>query len=203
MTPRTLLLLTLPPSIVFLGVLFCHQWIHWRHTARLHTDANKLPKRRYGLVLGTRKMLRHGRPNLYFQYRIDAALRLWRAGKVEAFILSGANDKRLYETEIDDMQAALIAGGVPAKALLRDPLGTRTWLSILSYHAKFAKVPVILISQRFHNARALFLARSLGLDAIAFNAEAVPFSVDIRTPVREIFSRIRAFYDVFFSSRQL
>src|SRR5262245_33929137 len=136
------------------------------HLARscLTGDPSRLADTDVALVLGAAPIGPEGGPNRYFEYRLDAAAALWRAKKVKYLLVSG--DK--WGTDYDEpttMRAGLIKRGVPAEAIYRDFEGVRTRDSVLRARSIFGQQRLIIVSQRFHVARALFLAREAGIDA--------------------------------------
>src|SRR5690242_1418331 len=123
---------------------------------RLYDDVNAVPARTVGLILGTSPLASTGRTNQYFVARIKAAAALYHAGKVRKLILSGNGVEPDYH-EPDDMKRALLAYGVPPGALILDPGGVRTIDSVLRARTTFSADRFTIVSQRFHNERALFL----------------------------------------------
>ena len=119
-------------------------------------DVARVPAADVALVLGTAPIGPEGGPNVYFVRRLDAAAALWQAGKVRHFIVSGAGE------EPAAMRAGLIERGVPPAAIYRDAAGYRTWDSMLRARDVFGQKSLIVVSQRFHLSRALFIARELG-----------------------------------------
>ena len=160
---------------------------------RLYQSASAVPQRSVGLLLGTSKYAAGGRINPYYQYRIDAALALYQAGKIDELIVSGDNAHASYD-EPTQMRADLIALGIPAQHLHRDYAGFRTLDSVVRAGKVFGQIKFTVISQRFHNQRAIYLARANGFDAIGFDAQAV--SGGWRVQLREWLARTAAVLDV-------
>jgi SanA protein len=153
-----------------------------------------------GLVLGASRLVRRHVGNLFFRNRIEAAAALFKAGKVQYLIVSGSQADggrpRGGYDEPADMRDALIARGVPAERIYRDYAGFRTLDSIVRAREVFGQDRVIVVSQPFHLARALFLARWKGLDDDGFAAEDVPLRFALRTYLREIAARAAAVLDL-------
>ena len=159
-------------------------------------DATAIPHRRVALVLGTSRMLAPGRPNLLYRHRIDAAAALYAAGKVHWLLVSGDNRDASYD-EPSMMKQDLIAAGVPATRIYRDQAGLRTLDSVVRAKEVFGLEEVTVVSQRFHNERALYLARAHGLAAIAFDAPGVASGATmLRNLARERLARVAAVLDV-------
>jgi SanA protein len=161
----------------------------------LTEDPKALPEVDVALVLGAAPIGPEGGPNRYFEYRLDAAAALWRAGKVKYFLVSGDNRRPDYD-EPTAMRAGLIARGVPATAIYRDLAGVRTRDSVLRAKSVFGQQRLIVVSQGFHAARAVFLARREGIDAWGLAARDVQRAYSIFTELRRYPSALRAWYDV-------
>ena len=160
------------------------------------SDANALPFHRVGLVLGTSRLLSDGRENFQFTYRMQAALELYRAGKIRIILVSGDNHISGYD-EPTDMRNTLTAAGVPVSAIISDYAGFRTFDSIIRAHKVFGLDDVTIISQRYHDYRAVAIARYFGLDAVAYCAQEVPGRVQWRAEIREYLARMRACLDLY------
>src|ERR1700743_2024650 len=122
----------------------------------LAEDPGALPEVDVALVLGAAPIGPEGGATRYFEGRLDAAAELWRAGKVKFLLVSGDNRRPDYD-EPSAMRAGLIARGVPADAIYRDFAGVRTRDSVLRAKSVFGQQRLIIVSQGFHAARAIFL----------------------------------------------
>jgi SanA protein len=163
---------------------------------RTYDDAQSIPHRHAGLVLGCTKLLSNGKPNPFFLNRISAAVRLYQAGKVDYLLVSGENHADGYN-EAADMQAALVRSGVPPQRIVCDHDGLRTVDSVIRAKSVFGETQYTVISQRFHNLRAIFIAGHRGIDAIGYNAQEDGSYVAWRVAFRERFADIRAMLDIF------
>jgi SanA protein len=147
------------------------------------------------LVLGTSKHLARGVLNPFYTYRMEAAVKVFNAGKCGRIVVSGDNRQVDYN-EPQTMKESLIALGIPEAAILCDYAGRRTLDSVLRFKHIFGQTTGIVISQEFHNARAIYIGRHHGMSLVGFNAQEVGVSSGLKTHVREIFSRARAVADV-------
>jgi SanA protein len=155
----------------------------------------RLPITEVALVLGCAKELGDGRKNLFFARRIAAAAELYRTGQVRYLLVSGDNSRPEYD-EPSDMQAALVAAGVPASRIVRDHAGFRTLDSVVRAKQVFGLTELIVVSQRFHNERAVYLARAHGIRAFGYDARDVGGAEGLRVKLREVVSRLAAVLDV-------
>jgi SanA protein len=153
-----------------------------------------IPTRKVGVVLGTRKILSNGYLNTYFTYRIDATVSLYKSGKIKYIIVSGDNSRKDYN-EPEDMKNDLIARGIPESKIFMDFAGFRTLDSIIRAKEVFGQDSFTIISQKFHNERAVYLAHLEDMNVIAFNAKDVNSYYGIKTQIREKLARVKVFVD--------
>lgn len=161
----------------------------------LYSDIDAIPKNKVGLLLGTSKHVPEGGINLYYAYRIDAAVALFNAGKIDYILISGDNAHISYN-EPDTFKKDLIKRGIPAERIVLDYAGFRTLDSVVRSKAVFGQDHITIISQKFHNERAIYIARNLDINAIAFNAKDVTNRYGLKTRLREYFARTKAFFDI-------
>lgn len=162
---------------------------------RIYSDVAQIPHRHVALVLGCPPLYR-GYANPYFEYRMDAAAELFRSGKVDCLLLSGARH-RSGTDEPTEMKRALLARGIPADKLYLDYAGFRTLDSVVRAKRIFGLQDITVVSQRFHNERAIFLASHCGLDAIGFNARDVAYPTGLAIHIREQFAKVKAVLDIY------
>ena len=163
---------------------------------RIYTDVHKVPHKKAALLLGTAKYVAKGKKNYFYVYRIRAAVALWKAGKVDAIVVSGDNATKYYN-ETKRMEDDLIKAGVPKKYISADYAGFRTLDSILRAEAIFDLKDYIIISQKFHLERALFIAKVKGQDVIGFAAKDIAGTKAAKKMAyREYLARVKAFLDV-------
>ena len=154
-----------------------------------------LPRLRAGVVLGCRKTLPNGLSNLYFTRRIASAAELYRAGKVDCFIVSGDNHVRTYD-EATDMKNSLVAAGVPEAQIVCDYAGFRTLDTVVRAKKVFGLDSFVVVSQPDHVRRAVFTARGFGCDAYGYAAQDVNGRYSMKTTIREQLAKIAAVLDV-------
>ncbi|WP_255490468.1 vancomycin high temperature exclusion protein [Dysgonomonas sp. 511] len=161
----------------------------------IYNNVDSVPPQKAALVLGAARYI-GSRQNPYFSYRIQAASELYRVGKVKAFVVSGDNSRKDYN-EAEDMRQALIEAGVPDSVIHLDYAGFRTLDSVVRMNKIFGQDAFIIVSQEFHNERAVFLAQYYGLDAYGYNARDLNLNrSSYRTKIREVFARVKVFIDI-------
>lgn len=157
-------------------------------------DVASVPAKRAALLLGTSKYS-YGRENLFYNYRIDAAHELYEAGKVKAILISGDHSRADYD-EPSQMKADLVARGVPSQYITLDYAGLRTLDSIVRARQIFGIEDYIVVSQKFHCERALYIARAKNQRAVAYLARKVEGFSGMKIRLRETLARLKAFLDV-------
>ena len=197
---RTILAIVLTFSLFALSgvgalLLLCQWWVYAAGDHRIFNSADDVPENEVGLVLGTAKWIGNGKPNRFFSFRMDAACRLFRSGKVHSLLLSG-NGLGPGRCEPEQMRSELIERGIPAAALKLDNGGIRTLDSIVRAKRVYGLNQLTIVSQEFHNRRALFFCRAYGIDAVGFNAEDVPSYEALRTLLREFLARVDAVLEI-------
>ena len=189
----TLVILILPVLFAYFSNLLIINTAKDKTTFKLEN----LESNTVGLLLGTSKYQAQGGINLYFKYRIDAAVRLYQSGKIKFILVSGDNSTKYYN-EPEAFKAELIKRGIPAEKIILDYAGFRTLDSVVRAKEVFGQNKITIISQKFHNERAIYLAEQNGVEAIAYNAKDVSKNYGFKTQVREYLARSKAILDVLF-----
>ncbi len=197
---RVLLWITVPAVIIAVGTVlwawYCNDTVI-ACKSFCYEKIEQVPETETALLLGAAKITPNGVPNLYFAGRIEAAVQLFKAGKIKHILISGDNSRIDYD-EPTDMKNALIEQGIPEKALLLDYAGFRTLDSVVRAKNVFGKNKFLVITQIGHSERAVYIARKHGIEATAFYA-AEPIQLKwlvARNRKREKFARVAAWLDV-------
>lgn len=160
-----------------------------------YNDPADIPGKKIGLLLGTSKYLSKGKHNFYYKYRIDAAVELFRLGKISYILVSGDNATMNYD-EPTTIKKDLVNRGIPEKRIFLDYAGFRTLDSVERCKEVFGETDIVVISQQFHNERALYIAKKKGINAVGFNARDVDFRYGYKTKLREKFARVKTILDI-------
>jgi SanA protein len=180
---------------------FANYRILTAHEHRLHHDVDAVPAHDVALVLGANATLRDGQPNAHFVSRMNAAASLYHAGKVRHLLVSGDNSRSTYD-EPAMMKSALQSRGIPAAAITCDYAGLRTLDSVVRAQRVFALRDCVIVSQEYHNHRALEIAAAIGLRADAFCASGVSRRDSFSTRCREVLARTATVLDLYVWHRQ-
>ena len=163
----------------------------------MYDNITETPSKKVGLLLGTAKYVKGGWINLYYTHRITAAVELYKAGKIEYILISGDNGRESYD-EPTLMKEDLMAAGIPESAIYLDYAGFRTLDSVVRCKIIFGELDILVISQQFHNERAVYIARARGIQAVGYNAQDVNAKYGFKTRIREYLARTKMFLDLWF-----
>ena len=167
---------------------------------KLYTSTQNIPSNKVGLLLGTTKYLYGGQINLYYQYRINAAVRLYKANKIKFILISGDNSRKEYD-EPTTIKEDLIKQGIPENKIFLDYAGFRTLDSVVRCKKIFNQSSITVISQKFHNQRAIYIAKYHGIKAIGYNAKDVSIKYGFKTMVREKLARVKMILDLIINNQ--
>lgn len=184
-------------GLLELGVLLlilANVWVVALTSGRTYNKISKVPSRDCALVLGTSPKMRSGVANPYFTARMDAVGTLYHHGKVKKIIVSGEKSEN-YDEPAAMKRFLVYTEGVPENIIIEDPKGFNTHKSILRCKNVYGQKNVIIVSQGFHNLRALFFARNNGMNALGFDAQDVSKNESFyRNHTREFFARVLAVF---------
>ncbi|AZI40089.1 MULTISPECIES: SanA/YdcF family protein [Epilithonimonas] len=184
-------------GLLELGVLLlilANVWVVALTSGRTYNKISKVPSRDCALVLGTSPKMRSGVANPYFTARMDAVGTLYHHGKVKKIIVSGEKSEN-YDEPAAMKRFLVYTEGVPESIIIEDPKGFNTHKSILRCKNVYGEKNVIIVSQGFHNLRALFFARNNGMNALGYDAQDVSKNESFyRNHTREFFARVLAVF---------
>ncbi len=181
--------------VLFVGacvVVLCNMIVMMRSAGRMTSGIRKMPHCDGAILLGAPEKRADGSRNLYAVYRAEAAAELYNAGKVDHIFLSGRFK------EISYMQDILIAKGVSRLSIDMDDKGVRTEASLRNMLKLYDtdNRRYVIVTQRFHNYRAVFLALSMGIDAYGYSAQPVYSQRWLWVEMREVAARVLMFVDL-------
>jgi SanA protein len=187
-------------KIVLLSLFFCVACcvgillsIYVETNSSIYSSVESVPTAQTALVLGA-SIRSDGTLSAVLQERADAAYALYAAKKVSKILVSGDNSTLQYD-EVYPVGKYLLAKGVPTQDIFLDYAGFDTYSSMYRAEKVFGVSSVIIVSQRFHLPRALFIARALGIHAVGIDAGA-PGELYVLNTLREIPASLKAVFDV-------
>ena len=195
---RIIIVVLLAPLFGILIIAFCNMTIIQYSKGRIYDNVKEIPYKEVGLLLGTSPTTINGWTNIYYTYRIDAAVKLYKAKKISRILISGDGKEKSYD-EPKYMRRDLIKRGIPAHKITLDKKGLRTYDSVINAKETFGLSNFTVISQRFQNERAIYLAGHNDIDAIGYNAKDAPNQKGksaIKVRIREVFAKVKVFMDL-------
>ncbi len=182
-------------SVVLMFILVINEIVEREAKGYLYSELNEVPAFKVGVVLGTSRYLANGKRNPFFESRIRAAKALYFSGKIQYLIVSG--DNRFYSyNEPREMRKDLLRLGIPDSVIFMDFAGFRTLDSVLRAKLVYKLKRFIIISQQFHNERAVYIARFHGIEAIGYNAKDPTDMKIYFVSIREYFARVFMMIDL-------
>lgn len=181
---------------ILLLIIICNSFVIWNANGRTYDNPNEIPSHQLGLLLGTSPITPSGIHNGSFDNRIKAATELYKAGKIKKLIVSGGDYSQTEKYGCDEpkaMRDSLISYGVNPEDIFMDYEGLTTIKSLAKLKNYYSYPDtIIIISQGYHNQRALTMADKLGLPAGAYSAEVPPSRFyKIKNYGREALARVK------------
>lgn len=198
-TTIVVIVIVLLPIIALVGI---DQWMVARAGARIYTSIQSVPKHEVALVLGAR-IYPGGKLSAMLEDRVISAVELYKAGKVKKLLMSGDNSERYYD-EVTAMRREAIKLGVPSDDVVRDFAGFRTYDSFYRAREIWGLDDLVVVTQRFHLPRCLFLGDKLGIKTDGLIADKREYSgASVRhVRIREFFARAMAVSDIYLFSKR-
>lgn len=179
-------------ELAVLLMILANLWVFSLTEGRTFTQLSKIPARECALVLGTSPRTMEGNGNPYFINRMNAVITLYNMHKIQRVIVSGEKSPN-YNEPAAMKKYLLENGGIPSDSIIEDPKGFNTQSSVLRCKNVYKENKVVIVSQGFHNLRALFIARNEDMDAYAFDAGDVQNNDSFyRNHFREFLARVKA-----------
>ncbi|WP_432453910.1 MULTISPECIES: SanA/YdcF family protein [unclassified Agarivorans] len=179
---------------MLLSLVVIDRYISKQVAGQWFRDMEQLPAEPVALVLGTSKYVGK-RLNTYYQFRVEAAAKLYHTHKVRALILSGDNATRYYNEPITMLNDVLRLN-VPRENIALDYAGFRTFDSVVRAKQVFGQQALIIVSQQFHVERALYIANQYGIEAYGYVVDDAPSEFHWRVRLREVLARAKALIDL-------
>lgn len=184
----------LPIIVLLLLITISYIYVSTSAKDKTYTSISEIPFNKTVLLLGTSKFMNNGEVNLFFTTRCDAAAELWEKGKVLNIIISGDSTSKTYD-EPELMRQELLSKGLPDSIMILHKKGFNTSASII-----FCKNNNIneltIVSQKFHNQRAIVISKSMGINAIGYNANPVYTTYGTRVMMREWLARVKLVFEL-------
>ncbi len=181
--------------ILALLPLFINLFVVMKSTNKIYENKRVDKTYDFGLVLGC-AVHKDGTPSKMLKDRLDMAILLYREQKIKKIIISGDHSKGYSEVNV--MYNYLINESIEESNIIRDDEGYSTSESLINYHEKYLDNSVILITQKYHLYRAIYISDRLKLKAIGVHAKKAQYFNQIGREFREILARNKDFFKFLF-----
>lgn len=191
----TILALT---AIAFAAIVVMISIVQILYASRIQTEIARIRSKPVAIVLGA-SVKRDGTPSDALEDRIKGAVELYEKGFVDKLLMSG-DDGAYHINEIRTMVEVAEASGVPSKDIWTDGHGYRTYESCRRAVEEYQITEAVIVTQRFHMGRALFLCNQLGMDAIGYAVDQQAYEKGTYFWLRDLLSSVKAFFDIYISN---
>lgn len=179
-------------------VVFVNSYILRQSSKYIFENMNDVPAAQAALILGSR-VYASGQMSDVLLDRVIKGLELYKNGKVKKLLISGDHGKKEYD-EVNTVKDYLLKNGVPGADIFLDHAGFDTYDSIYRARDIFEIKSLIIVTQKFHLPRALYIGNALGIETYGYIADRQPYLAATWNEIRESLARFKAFLNVIFYS---
>lgn len=187
------ILLGLGLAAVFACALMVAQ-VQWNQADKIFTKAEEVKPAPYAIVLGA-SVNKDGTPSWALEDRVLTAVDLYKQGKVKKLLMTG-DDGRFRDREIPAMKNVALNQGVSSTDILLDPHGYRTYESCKNASTVFGITQAIVVTQRFHLGRALYLCAKEGIAVQGLTADRRSYANVFVFTLRDLLASVKAWWDI-------
>ncbi len=152
----------------------------------------EIPTAKVAILLGA-SVRESGELAPILEDRVKTAIFLYKTGHTKKILVTGDGSSKYYN-EVEPIQKYLLEHGVSASDIILDNLGLDTFDSMYRAKNNFEVSSALVVSQRFHLSRAVYIARKLGIDAYGVSADLHPYG--FKNDFRELFATVKSFWEV-------
>jgi SanA protein len=181
-------------TFVVLLVVIANIIVSVKSQQYIYHNVTDLPKCYTAIILGA-KVSAKGVPSDFLRDRLDVAIELYNSKKVTRFLLSGDHGTTSYD-EVNSMKKYLLKRGIDTSDIFLDHAGFDTYNTMIRAKEIFQITDAIIVSQEFHLSRAIYIARSKGLEAYGIKADKRNYPSLKRLKFRELLAKVKAFAEV-------
>lgn len=192
MKKKTKVILITIMTIIALSPLLINLYVILNTTSNIiiKEEYQQLKDVDYILVLGA--SVRRERPSPMLEDRLKKAIELYNINTQNKILVTGDHTKEDYD-EVTIMKNYLLENNIPEEKIIMDPAGVSTYDSIFRVQKQLKAKKIIIVSQKYHLYRALYIANSLGIEAYGVPADDIKYKGATYREVREILARNKDF----------
>lgn len=196
---RVLLTFVIVGLVGLFAIYLINRHVHSVFDEKIQTSITEIPTEeppRIAIVFGAR-VWDNGEASPVLYDRVLTAVELYRAGRVKKLLMSGDNPTQSYD-EPTAMKKTAMQLGVPEQDIVLDFAGRRTYDTCYRAKEIFEVKRAILVTQEFHQARALYLCSNLGVESVGITANRRKYQAEGHWAFREFFSVASAWFEMNF-----
>lgn len=192
MKKKTKIILITIMTIIVLSPLLINLYVIFNTTSNIiiKEEYQQLKDVDYILVLGA--SVRRERPSPMLEDRLKKTIELYNINTQNKILVTGDHTKEDYD-EVTIMKNYLLENNIPEEKIIMDPAGVSTYDSIFRVQKQLKAKKIIIVSQKYHLYRALYIANSLGIEAYGVPADDIKYKGATYREVREILARNKDF----------
>ncbi len=180
--------------MMILTSVFINIYVNNQSKKYIYTKVEEVPECYTAIVLGA-MVSKTGYPSSFLKDRMDVAIELYQLQKIKKFLLSGDHGHKNYD-EVNSMKNYLIAKGIKTEDIFLDHAGFDTYSTMVRAKEVFEIDNAIIVTQAFHLPRAVYIARSKGINAYGIKADRQNYYSLVRLKMRETLAKVKAFAEV-------
>lgn len=184
--------------LAVLSIFYINAVIFGYSRTAIYDDISSIPKAQTAIVFGAKAT--GGKMSPMFEDRVIIALDLYESKKVEKILVSGDHGSKDYD-EVNVAKDYLASKGADADDIFTDFAGFDTYDTLYRAKEIFGVESAILVTQKYHLYRAIYISKSLGLKATGYASDLHNYPGSEIFETREIFARIKAYFDVMLKSK--
>jgi SanA protein len=187
-------------AVILIGILsiaVINKYVQSQTAGKIQKSMTEIPveePRRVGIVFGAR-VWADGSPSHSLYDRVLTGVELYRAGRVKKLLMSGDRKNDNYD-EPAAMKKMAMQLGVPESDIVLDNDGKRTFDTCYRAREIFDVRKAILVTQDYHQPRAIYLCSSLGIDSVGITANRRTYDREDYYHLREFFSAASAWFEL-------
>ena len=186
---RIVLILIILLVLIALSILGLNLWVTLHAKKNIVSSSQELT-RNYDCILILGAGLKNGQASPMLTDRLEKGIELYKQGKAPKLLMSGDHGQEQYD-EVNAMKKTAVEAGIPSSDVFMDHAGFSTYDSMYRAKEVFRAKRVIIVTQRYHLYRALYIAEQIGLEAWGVAAEDVAYAGQSGREVREMLARIK------------
>ncbi|MBD3362806.1 hypothetical protein GF362_03745 [Candidatus Dojkabacteria bacterium] len=184
-------------TVVFI-TLSINKYINSFSREYVYSSIDKVPQAQTAVILGA-LVYSDGSLSDILADRAETAIDLYEAKKVEKILISGDHGRKEYD-EVNSIKTYLVEQGIPPEDIFMDHAGFDTYDSMYRAKEIFEVDSIIIVTQKFHLPRSIYIARNLDLDAVGIESDKHVYMNAKRIEFREKLAKVKAFFDILVDS---